>query len=193
MALRPTQHIVVLLAAAALYGCAGSQPKQTGEENNFGETPSGTSSAAADTDTPKWNSTPSPKSGGSKDSSESGLTEDQKAQMEIALRRGGDKAANCASVVPDGPKGEGEVKVTFDGTKGRSVDASVGPPFAGTPMEACIKRSFIGEIVVPFDGELEVPYTVKVGVKGGSDAAPKDTKDKDKDKGKDTKDKGKKK
>lgn len=186
MALRPTQHLVLLLAAAAIYGCGGATPKQTGEENNFNETPSGTSSPSADTDTPKWNSTPSPKTATSTESG--GLTEDQKAQMEIALRRGGDKAANCASVVPDGPKGEGEVKVTFDGTKGRSVDATVGPPFAGTPMEACIKRSFIGEIVVPFDGELEVPYTVKVGVKGGSSDAPKD-----KDKGKDTKDKGKKK
>ena len=99
--------------------------------------------------------------------------------MEIALRRGGDKAANCASVVPDGPKGEGEVTVTFDGKKGRSIKATVGPPFAGTAMEACIARSFVGEIVVPFDGDLEVPYTVKVGVKGGAATDSKDAKDKD--------------
>jgi hypothetical protein len=175
VALRSTQHIVLLLAAAALYGCAGSQPKQTGDENNFNETPSSSTSAspAPDTDAVKWSATPSPKA-----AEASGLTPDQKAQMEIALRRGGDKAANCASVVPDGPKGEGEVTVTFDGKKGRSVDAKVGPPFAGTAMEACIKRSFIGEIVVPFDGDLDVPYTVKVGVKGGS--APAESKDKKK-------------
>ena len=86
--------------------------------------------------------------------------------MEIALRRGGDKAANCASVVPGSAKGEGEVKVTFNGKKGRATDVSVGPPWAGTDAESCIKRAFIGEIIVPFEGELEVPYTVRVGPKG---------------------------
>jgi hypothetical protein len=96
------------------------------------------------------------------------LTDAQREQMEIALRRGGDKAANCDKVVPGSPTGEGEVKVTFDGKKGRAVDVTVGPPWAGTDAESCIKRAFIGEIVVPFDGSLEVPYTVKVGVKAAA-------------------------
>jgi hypothetical protein len=93
------------------------------------------------------------------------LTPDQKAQMEIALRRGGEKAANCAKVIPESARGEGEVKVTFDGKKGRATDVAVGPPWAGTETESCIKRSFVGEIIVPFDGELEVPYTVKLPAK----------------------------
>lgn len=113
------------------------------------------------------------------------LTPDQKAQMEIALRRGGEKAANCAKVVPESVRGEGEVKVTFDGKKGRATDVAVGPPWAGTETESCIKRSFVGEIIVPFDGELEVPYTVKLpakpeepgkgkpGAKPGAKPAPK--------------------
>ena len=82
--------------------------------------------------------------------------------MEIALKRGGEKAANCATVVPDAKTGEGEVKVTFDGKKGRAVDVTVGAPWAGTTAESCIKRSFVGEIIVPFEGNLEVPYTVKL-------------------------------
>ena len=54
-----------------------------------------------------------------------------------------------------------------NGKKGRATDVQVGPPWAGTDAESCIKRAFIGEIVVPFEGELEVPYTVKLGPKGG--------------------------
>ncbi len=92
--------------------------------------------------------------------------------MEIALRRGGDKAANCASVVPDAARGEGEVKVTFDGKKGRAIDVQVGPPWAGTEAESCIKRSFVGEIIVPFEGQLEVPYTVKLAPKAGAPDKP---------------------
>jgi hypothetical protein len=161
--------MLVALAAASwaswacVTGCAGS-PKQTGDENNFDTTPSGT---PASPDPP---ASPSHESSSSKDDP---LTEDQKAQMEIALRRGGDKAANCAAVVPDAARGEGEVKVTFDGKKGRATDAVVGPPWAGTDAEACIKRSFIGEFVVPFDGQLEVPYTVKLPQKAAPDPKSK--------------------
>lgn len=153
------------LLVSALAGCSGSPPPEA-------EAAAIDSAAALapPADKPAADKPAADKPAAKKDEG-SGLTEDQKAQMEIALRRGGDKAQNCASVVPDGPRGEGEVKVTFDGKKGRSTDAVVGPPFAGTPMEACIKRSFIGEIIVPFDGELEVPYTVKLAPKAGD--APK--------------------
>jgi hypothetical protein len=90
-----------------------------------------------------------------------GLDSDQKAQIEVALRRGGDKAAQCPAVVPDSPTGTGDVQVLFDGVKGRAVDAEVGPPFSGTPVEACIKRAFVDEIVLPFDGgPIKVPTTV---------------------------------
>lgn len=142
--------IVPLLALTAA-GCSGMQPKQAGDENFFDTTPTGD---ASETVSPEVSGEPE----------ESGeLNKDQKKQMEIALRRGGDKAANCPEVVPDAPSGDGEVKVVFDGQKGRATDVIVGAPFAGTPAEACIKRAFIGEIIIPFEGDpREVPYTVKL-------------------------------
>lgn len=149
------------VAAVSAAGCGASQPKQSGDENNFDSPPSGTSSASAD-EKPKWSDKSS-----AKDKKDEDFSDEQKAQMEIALRRGGDKAAQCVSVVADAARGEGEVKVTFDGTKGRITEAQVGPPWAGTPAESCIKRSFIGEYSLRFEGQLEVPYTVKLPAKAG--------------------------
>lgn len=151
-----------LLMALSITGCSGAQ---TNEIATYEPPPTATVEQPASTGTPAA-------------ATEEGLTPAQKEQLEIALRRGGEKSASCVGVVPDAPRGEGEVKVTFDGKKGRAVDVTVGPPFAGTPVESCIKRSFIGEIVVPFDGELEVPYTVKLPPKP-EDAAAKDPKAKD--------------
>ncbi|WP_437588052.1 hypothetical protein [Sorangium sp. So ce1000] len=143
---------LIILAAAA---CSGAKPKQAGEDYNFDQAPSDVA-APAETGS-------SDAEAGASSESGSGLNADQKKQMEIALRRGGDKAANCAEVVSNAPTGEGEVKVVFDGQKGRVTDVLVGPPFAGTPAEACVKRAFVGEIVLPFEGDpLEVPYTVKL-------------------------------
>jgi hypothetical protein len=160
---------IALLLAVASTGCAGAKPKQVGEENNFAETPtspsqssdaaSSASSASGDKEyveqKESWKAAAKVPEG-------SGLNADQKAQMEIALRRGGEKAANCATVVVDAPAGEGSVKVVFDGKKGRCVDVDVGPPFAGTSAESCIKRAFVGEIVIPFEGQRAVPYNIKL-------------------------------
>jgi hypothetical protein len=157
---------VAILIALADLGC-GQPPRQANDENNFDQTPTGTASDPGESYTPP--------------PSESGkLTEEQEAQMLVALKRGGEKSAQCADVVPGAPTGEGEVQVLFDGQKGRVTDAVVGPPFAGTPVESCIKRSFIGEIIVPFAGEPKsVPYTVKLSDKK---APPAPDKDKDKKK-----------
>ncbi|WP_437966099.1 hypothetical protein WMF04_41790 [Sorangium sp. So ce260] len=150
---------LLILAAAA---CSGAKPKQAGEDYNFDQAYSDEAAPA------ETGSSDAPETSASPDSA-GGLNADQKKQMEIALRRGGDKAANCAEVVPNAPTGEGEVKVVFDGQKGRVTDVLVGPPFAGTPVESCVKRAFVGEIVLPFEGEpLEVPYTVKLPKKSGS-------------------------
>ncbi|XXY53786.1 hypothetical protein WME91_21875 [Sorangium sp. So ce269] len=152
---------LILLAASA---CSGAKPKQAGEDYNFDQAYSG-EGAPVETDSSDSEASASQDSGG-------GLNADQKKQMEIALRRGGDKASNCAEVVPNAPTGEGEVKVVFDGQKGRVTDVLVGPPFAGTPAEACVKRAFVGEIVLPFEGEpLEVPYTVKLPAKKAGSAS----------------------
>lgn len=156
------------------FGCASAPPKQTGEENNFNSTPSG----PAVPEESKWEGTSSGGSGSSEASSDTGgLNQAQREQMEIALRRGGDNAAQCPQSTgnEDVPRGKGEVKVTFDGKKGRVTEVTVGAPWAGTAIEQCIKRSFLGEIVLPFDGDaLEVPYTVEIKPKAGAAApAPK--------------------
>jgi hypothetical protein len=160
-----TRVLVPLLILAAT-ACSGAKPKQAGEDYNFDQAFSEESPPAeADTSGAEASATEATDGGG-------GLNADQKKQMEIALRRGGEKAANCSEVVPNAPTGEGEVKVVFDGQKGRVTDVLVGPPFAGTPAEACVKRAFVGEIVLPFDGDpLEVPYTVKLPPKKSGSAA----------------------
>jgi len=99
------------------------------------------------------------------------LNDDQKAQMEVALKRGFRKAEECGKVVADCPSGESELQVVFDGEKGRITDVILTQaPFAGSSAEQCIKHAFIGEIVMPFEGEpLQVPYTIKIT---GPAAAP---------------------
>jgi len=137
----------LLVCMGALAACAGA-PTQAGEANNFEVTPTGTAAAA-----------PPPK-----DAKDEPFNLEQEEQLKVALRRGGAKAANCIGVASDAKAGEGEVSVTFDGKIGKAVDVTVGPPWAGNPLvESCIKRAFIGEYVVPFEGKLEVPYTVKLG------------------------------
>jgi hypothetical protein len=164
--LRPEHALALLaplaLAASQLVACGAAQS----EESTLDTTPTATAAASADP-SPKWSDKASSKA------KDDDLNDAQKEQMEIALRRGGDKAANCAVVVPDAPRGEGEVKVTFDGKKGRAIDVLVPAPWAGTATESCIKRAFVGEIIVPFDGQLEVPYTVKLPPKAEPDKGAK--------------------
>ena len=165
--LRLDRELALLaLAALTLCACGAAEPKDSFDQALLAQA-NGTAPAP---ETPKTSDS-SPTS----DAKEDDLNDAQKTQMEIALRRGGDKAANCFRVVEGAVAGEGEVKVTFDGKKGRAVDVSVGAPWAGTAVESCIKRSFIGEIIVPFEGQLEVPYTVKLGAK--ADPAKGKTKD----------------
>jgi hypothetical protein len=78
------------------------------------------------------------------------LDKDQVDQMQVALQRGQTKAQNCFTVVGLPARGEVSVDVVFDGYKGRVTDAVVRP--AGEDSERCIKRGFVGEIIVPFDG-----------------------------------------
>jgi hypothetical protein len=171
------------LILGAVLGCGGAQTQPDSMESLLATPTAAPSSAPAAAAAPA----PAPKGG------DGDLTDEQEQQMEIALRRGGEKAANCATVVQGAPGGSGEVHVLFDGQKGRVTDVTVGPPWAGTPVEACIKRSFIGEIVVPFKGDpRDVPYTIKIGKAPADDDATKDKDAKDNDgKGKDGKGKGK--
>jgi hypothetical protein len=162
------RRVVTLFSAAfmgfvAAAGCGGSQPKQAGEDNNFDQTPVPPS---------KWEGASSERQTPTGDTS--ALSDDQKKQMEIALRRGGEKASHCAEVVPDAPVGDAEISVIFDGKKGRITDVNVGAPWAGTGAEPCIKRAFIGEVIIPFEGEpKEVPYGIKLKKGGAAPATDK--------------------
>lgn len=148
------------LLVAGLAACGGSTPPA--EDQSIIPTTGGTASPEAPD---------APAEGSGEEGGASDLNEGQKEQMMIALRRGGDKAANCGQVVAEAKPGKGEVEVTFDGQKGRITDVAVGAPWAGTPAEGCIKRAFIGEIVLPFDGDPKaVPYTVEIADKKAAPA-----------------------
>lgn len=168
--------MVGLALANALVGCGGEQKRTYSEEGwdkpaskpsdseSTSSSGSDSSSKSDGTDDTKWTGASEPTK----------LNEDQIKQMEIALKRGSTKAANCSTVVENAPNGEGTVDVTFDGKIGKITDVEVGPPFAGTAVESCIKRSFIGEYCLPFDGDPKVVhYKVKLPAKGAPAEAPK--------------------
>jgi hypothetical protein len=171
--------VVVIGLGMGLVGgaaCKAGPPKQVGDDDSFAAPEGGKEDVdqpqlhdksnnlekGTSSDTP---TTPDP-------AGMEGLDEDQKAQFKVALRRGKDKAAQCPGVVKGAPSGKGDVEVTFDGQKGRAVDATVGAPFAGTDVESCIKKSFIGEVVLPFDGK---PRTVSQEIELKASAAPPPT------------------
>ncbi|MDC3953752.1 hypothetical protein [Polyangium jinanense] len=175
MALRTsTSHLTLGLSISILLvACGGAQPKQAGDDSTWEKPPAKAAeesspkeeAPAADTgEDTKWTGAAEPAK----------LNEDQVKQMEIALKRGQTKAANCATVVENGPTGEGPVSVTFDGKIGKITDVEVGAPFAGTPVEQCIKRSFIGEYCLPFDGDPKVvQYKVNLPAKAAAVTPPK--------------------
>ena len=148
-----TSHLTLGLSISMLLvACGGAQPKQAGDDSSWEKQPTksstdessgATSASSGDSgEDTKWTGPSEPAK----------LNEEQIGQMTVALKRGQSKAANCATVVENGPTGEGPVSVTFDGKIGKITDVEVGAPFAGTPVEQCIKRSFIGEYCLPFEG-----------------------------------------
>lgn len=161
-----------IVVGLVLAGCNTAPPKNPGDENSFGSSESSPTSTSPPAETGKVDADQPPPL---PEKSE-GLNADQRKQMEVALKRGGDKAAQCPASTgqEDVPRGKGEVTVTFDGQKGRITDVTVGPPWAGTGIESCIKRSFIGEIILPFEGgALEVPYTIEMPKREGVAPPPK--------------------
>ena len=87
-----------------------------------------------------------------------GLSSDAIAEFEIALGRGETKAKNCFQTFPKeawaDARGAVKLNVVFDGKKGRIVEATLQAPYASTEIAGCLRRAFIGEIVLPFDGEI---------------------------------------
>ncbi|MFO0591309.1 MAG: hypothetical protein U0441_27425 [Polyangiaceae bacterium] len=153
-----------------ILACSGAQ--------NSAETPADGSGTSTEAPLDEVNQPGLVKSTPSESSDSGGLNKEQREQMEVVLKRGASAAATCSESVPDGKGGEGELKVLFDGQKGRITDVTVGAPWAGTSMEACVKRSFVNQIIVPFEGDpLEVPYTIKIPERKSPIAADPNAKD----------------
>jgi hypothetical protein len=90
------------------------------------------------------------------------LDQDTKDQIKGALKRAGELAATCNRSAQTNIVGEGTIDVTIDGGTGRFTDATMGAPFAGTPVEDCIKQAFVQEYALKFNGKLSLPYQLKL-------------------------------
>jgi hypothetical protein len=167
VALRSATPWLTLGLSLALSACGGA-PKQVGSEDNWDKPPPKTDNTSSDTGSSDGSGSDT-SSGG-----DPGFNEEQTKQIEVALRRGQTKASNCTTVVPDAPTGEGDVELTLDGKIGKITEASVGAPFAGSPVETCIKRSFVGEYILPFEGDQKViTYKVKLTAKAAAEPPKK--------------------
>lgn len=148
-----SQNFALAVAVSALVSACGAQPKQVGDDYGFDSQPPKPSSDSSDSSSDSSSTTVEEPTKWTGAAEPMKLNEDQEKQISIALTRGEKKAANCSQVVDGAPTGEGEVKVTFDGKIGKATETEVLPPFAGTVVETCIKRSFVGEYCLPFEGE----------------------------------------
>ncbi len=178
MALRTsTLHLTLGLSFSFLLMACGAQPKQAGADDSWEKPqtkPSTDEGSSGTSPTPSGGDTGSDETKWTGAAEPAKLNEEQIGQMTTALKRGGTKAAQCATVVENAPTGEGPVSVTFDGKIGKITDVEVGAPFAGTPAEQCIKRSFIGEYCLPFEGDPKiVQYKVNLPAKAAAATPPK--------------------
>jgi hypothetical protein len=78
------------------------------------------------------------------------------------MKRGARKVNDC--VKEGAVTGEGEITAIFDGPKGKIVDVELGYTFddGSDRGKSCIKNAFIGEIIPPFEGKKEFPWTIKI-------------------------------
>jgi len=101
------------------------------------------------------------------DGSEDDVLKFDEEAAKIVLERSRRKAANCSTVAPETPQTEGEVYVTFDGPKGRSVEVKLSVDFqVGSDQgQQCIKNAFMGEYIPPFEGSKTVTYKLDLSKK----------------------------
>ncbi len=90
----------------------------------------------------------------------SGDTPFDRGAASAALSGAAGGAKGCKKA--DGPTGSTKVQVTF-APSGKATQATVGPPFAGTPTGSCIASAFRGLSVPPFSGApMTVSKTVNI-------------------------------
>jgi hypothetical protein len=85
---------------------------------------------------------------------DSGVSEDEKKrewddkQADLELRRAARSAETCPESVPEkAPKGVATVTLVFQ-TDGHVKTSTISPPYADTPVGACVLRA-MGNIIVP--------------------------------------------
>jgi hypothetical protein len=175
MTTRALALTVLGAASLAICACGGDQSK-TGMDDIFVPVSAVSEDAygpKAPDSSPHHDDASSTTSGGG---ATSGLNEEQKDQLRLALKRGGENAVICGKSVPGNKTfGEGEAQVTFDGSTGHVSEVTLTAPFAGSEIEKCIKQSFMAEYSLRFDGPpITVPYPLKIDKPAGdSKTAPK--------------------
>jgi hypothetical protein len=92
------------------------------------------------------------------------------------MKRGARKVSDCLK--EGAVAGEGEITAIFDGPKGRIIDVELGYTFEdGTDRgQSCIKNSFIGEIIPPFEGKKKFPWPIVIA-EGGAEPDKDEKKD----------------
>lgn len=120
--------------------------------------------------------------GGDVDADEYDSEEDEKKafderQAEIELKRAARSAATCGGVAEGGPVGTAKVTLTFE-NEGHVKESSVSPPFAETPVGACVLRAMAAVIVPNFVGP---PKTMEWDVNVTAGKSDEEGKEKDKD------------
>ncbi len=148
------KNILALLLPCVVIGCAGTPPPDDDEIS----IPLTDTTVTAKAPPPIETAAPGE------------ISQETKDQIKVALRRGGEKSAQCNKAANANVVGEGTVDVLVDGKIGKVIDATVGAPFAGTAVEECIKRAFINEYALPFEGQLTIPYSITLTA---NTAAPK--------------------
>ncbi|HKQ71003.1 MAG TPA: hypothetical protein VJT73_16770 [Polyangiaceae bacterium] len=97
-------------------------------------------------------------------------------ESKVVLARAAGAAHTCVDVAEkSAPHGDATVVVTFSG-RGKSTNATINPPFDGTPIGQCATRAFVNIIISPFEGpdvEKSYPVNLKPDDKGSKKDAVK--------------------
>lgn len=146
----------IAIAVAACYN--PDVPAQSPQTNPLDEAP------------PANTTTTAPAAGDDHVEAKKGAFDETEAK--IVLNRAAASAHTCVDVADaNQPHGDATVSITFSGA-GRSIKATIPPPYDGTAIGQCATRAFEGLIVPPFAGD-NVTVDQPVDLKPGKSAAAK--------------------
>jgi hypothetical protein len=144
--------IGIILATSALVACGPKRPESQTKDAGMGTRYEPEQSSMGESEI-------------AKEEVDDGTREFDQDAADVALKRGARKVKECAKSA-DAPAGTAEVEVVFDGEKGRITEVRLPTLWEDAPDRGknCIKNSWMGEYVPPFDGgpqnrsiEVEIP------------------------------------